>query len=186
MRGKFSTATTVTIRGISRFTCFESLQANNKHKGSLVNLKSLCCLNMIFALRTIPLVVFIKLFWLREFFQAVTKSNGATSFFRLLATFLDILIKRFSSLEMLKVFRGHLQIPDNLKDQIVLTSLISVKVRVETDIRVNTYLSHEIVVSGRFSKWHGAAVAFAIATEMTSFHIACHVLDSQRVNCLLN
>jgi hypothetical protein len=101
---------------------------------------------MIFALRTIPLVVFIKLFWLREFFQAVAKSNSATNFFRLLATFLDILIKRFSSLEMLKVFRGHLQIPDNLKDQIVLTSLISVKVRVETDIRVNAYLSHEIVV----------------------------------------
>ena len=79
-------------------------------------MKSLGCLNMIFALRTIPLVVFIKLFWLREFFQAVTKSNGATNFFRLLAAILNILVKSFSSLEMIEVFRGSLRIPDNLKD----------------------------------------------------------------------
>ena len=72
---------------------------------------------MIFALRTIPFVVFIKLFRLREFFQAVTKSNGTTYFFRLFsATILNILVKSFSSLEMIEVLRGHLQIPYNLKD----------------------------------------------------------------------
>lgn len=43
---------------------------------------------------------------------------------------------------MLKVFWRELQIPDNLKDQIALTSLVGVEVSVKTNIGVDTYLAH--------------------------------------------
>ena len=97
---------------------------------------------MIFALRTIPFVVFIKLLRLWEFFQAVAKSDGTTALFCLLSSILIILHKTFRSLEMLKVLWGELQIPDNLKDQIALTSLVGVEVSVKTNIGVDTYLAH--------------------------------------------
>lgn len=102
---------------------------------------------MILTLRTIPFVILVKLLRLGEFFQTVAKSDGTAlfAFLRPLST-TTMLLKRFGGLELFEEFRGQLRIPDYLKDHIMLTSLIGVKIRVEADVRIDANLGQQVFV----------------------------------------
>jgi len=55
---------------------FETLQTYDQDRWRLVDLKGLGCLDVLLALATIPLVIFIKQFRDLELFQAIIESDG--------------------------------------------------------------------------------------------------------------
>jgi len=131
----------------------ESLQVNTEDRRCSIDFKNLGGLNMLFAFTAIPLVVFIKKFWLLEFLKAVVDCDIFFILFFHGTIPLPINSDAFiNTTKMSLHILSKISMPNNIQHDVISSTVVII----EADIVLDTDLLKHLENSSGVYVWQWA------------------------------